>query len=328
MKKYFVLIILSLLILNITLINAIQNNSSTQNISKIQNISKFKSNLNPQNPEIKVGIYVLNLGKFDISTGAFTADFYLSLKCDDACPKQDFEFMNGRASSIDKITDNPNEKLYRIQANLNSPIDLKKFPYDKQKIQIIIEDKTQTSDKVKYVPDEKASGIDNSVSFSGWVMNNYTQTIEEHYYEPYEETYSQYIFTIPISKIILNSTIKTILPVIFIIIVMLSSFILDIDKITTRVAMVSSALVASVMFHVSLANQIPPVSYLTFMDKFMVLTYFVILISFAINVLIMELTKKEKNHELVEKLHHRTEYTMLILVPILYLLLFIFVFVL
>lgn len=278
MKKYFTLIALSLLlIMNLTLISATQNNSN-----------------NTANPEIKVGIYVLNLGKFDVATGSFTADFYLSLKCDKVCPKQDFEFMNGRATSVDKLTDKPNEKLYRIQANLNSPIDLKKFPYDKQQIQIIIEDKTETSNKVRYVPDKEASGIDDSVRFAGWIMGNYTTLIEEHYYVPYDETYSQYIFTIPISKIVLNSTIKTILPVVFIIIVMLSSFILDIDKLATRIAVVSSALVASVMFHVSLSNQIPPVSYLTFMDKFMVLTYFVILISFTINIVIMELTKEKK----------------------------------
>lgn len=120
MKKYFTLIALSLLlIMNLTLISATQNNSN-----------------NTANPEIKVGIYVLNLGKFDVATGSFTADFYLSLKCDKVCPKQDFEFMNGRATSVDKLTDKPNEKLYRIQANLNSPIDLKKFPYDKQQFRL------------------------------------------------------------------------------------------------------------------------------------------------------------------------------------------------
>jgi len=309
MKKFLLFIVLStILILNASLILAID--SKTSNLVP-----------NATSPEIKVGIYLLNLGKFDISTGSFTADFYLSLKCDGTCPEQDFEFMNGIASSVDKLTDNPNEKLYRIQANLNSPIDLKKFPYDRQKIQIIIEDKTKTIDKVKYVANYDQSGIDPSVSFSGWIMGNYTQDIEEHYYTVYDETYSQYIFTIPISKIIMNSTIKTILPVVFIIIVMLSSFVLDIDKLTTRIAMVSSALVASVMFHVSLANQIPPLSYLTFMDKFMVLTYFVILVSFTINISIMELTKKEKT-AMAEKIHHRTEYTMLIVVPILYILLF------
>ena len=43
--------------------------------------------------DVQVGVYVLNLGKFDVSTGAFTADFYMSMKCDAEC-STDFEFMN------------------------------------------------------------------------------------------------------------------------------------------------------------------------------------------------------------------------------------------
>jgi hypothetical protein len=273
--------------------------------------------------KINVGIYVLNLGKFDISTGSFTADFYLSLTCDNVCPQQDFEFMNGRASSIDKIIDEPNQKFYRIQANLNSPIDLKKFPFDNQKMEIIIEDKKKTIDELEYVPDLEQSGMDDSIAFTGWNLNPWTAQVREHNYEIYDEAYSQYVFTIPISRVVINAIFKTFLPITFIILVMLSSFVLDPDKITTRLAMVGSALVASVMFHVSLANQIPPVGYLTFADKFMVLTYFVILLSFVFNVFLLELHEQKKD-KLVEKIHRVTEFTMFILIPLLYVILFIF----
>ncbi|MDP3881477.1 MAG: hypothetical protein Q8Q31_01220 [Nanoarchaeota archaeon] len=55
------------------------------------------------NASVFVGVYILNLGKFDISTGSFTVDFYLSLKCQVNCSSQEFEFINGRASSFEKI---------------------------------------------------------------------------------------------------------------------------------------------------------------------------------------------------------------------------------
>lgn len=272
---------------------------------------------------VEVGLYLLNLGKFDIATGAFTADFYLSIKCKVVCPSQEFEFMNGRAASFEKIIDEKDEKFYRIQANLVSPIDLKKFPFDDQKMQIIIEDKKKTVDELVYSPNLLESGIDESISFIGWDMKAWNASVREHEYKIYDETYSQYVFEVPISRIKINSIFKTFLPITFIIFVMLSSFVLDPDKITTRLAMVGSALVASVMFHVSLANQLPPVGYLTFIDKFMVLTYFVILLSFVFNVFLLEL-HEEKREALVKKLHHYTEFTMFLLVPLLYVLLFIF----
>ncbi len=126
--------------------------------------------------DVYVGMYILNLGKFDVATGSFTADFYLSMKCPDECASTNFanfEFMNGRAASTDKIIDTPNEKFYRIQANLNSPVDLKRFPFDTQQMQIIIEDKENPIDKIKYVPMKTDTGIDKSIAFTGWDINGW-----------------------------------------------------------------------------------------------------------------------------------------------------------
>jgi hypothetical protein len=307
-KHYLGLMLVILLIININILFV----SAQQKIIT-----------NPINKDVNIGLYLLNLGKFDISTGSFTADFYLSLKCNDICPSYDFEFMNGRASSLEKIIDEPNEKFYRIQANLVSPINLKKYPFDSQKLEIILEDKKKTIEDLEYVPDLEQSGIDDSIIFIGWNIDDWKAYTREHTYDIYDEVYSQYVFEIPISRIIINAIFKTFLPITFIIFVMLSSFVLDPDKITTRLTMVGSALVASVMFHVSLANQIPPVGYLTFIDKFMVLTYFVILLSFIFNVLLLEL-HEQKKEELVKKLHRYTEFTMFILIPLVYVLLFIF----
>lgn len=272
--------------------------------------------------DVKVGLYMLNLGKFDVSSGAFTADFYLSMVCEEKC-SPDFEFMNGRATSVDKIIDTDTEKFYRIQANLNSPVDLKSFPFDKQKMQIIIEDKKSTVDEIEYVVDKEQSGIDDSIIFTGWDLDVYETTTRIHDYKIYDEQYSQYIFSVDISRIGVNAFLKTFLPVIFIMLIVIASFVLDPDKIATRLGMAGSSLVASVMFHISISNQLPPVGYLTFADKFMILTYLVILASFIIDIILLDLQELKKTH-LVEKIHRATEYSMFIVVPIVYFLLFLF----
>ncbi|MBI2508298.1 hypothetical protein HYV89_05090 [Candidatus Woesearchaeota archaeon] len=274
--------------------------------------------------DVNVGVYVLNLGKFDVATGAFTTDFYLSMKCDDCDIGDDigdFEFMNGRAGSVDKIIDDKDEKFYRIQANLNSPVNLKEFPFDTQEMQIIIEDKSKTIDELRYTADKEVSGVDESIAFAGWNIDGWRAEEKEHRYNVYDETYSQYVFAIPISRIALNSFMKTFMPVFFILLVVLFSFVLDPDKITTRLGMAGSGLVASVMFHISISNQIPPVGYLTFADKFMILTYAILLSTFIINVYMIEMQER-KQAELVERIHRKTEYMVFAVVPVLYLLLF------
>jgi len=287
-------------------------------------LSLIPFTLAEQDKEVKVGLYLLNLGKYEIATGSFTADFYLSLKCNYNCSPENFEFMNGRASSIDVMEDKPNVKFYRIQANLNSKVDLRKFPFDQQEINIVIEDKENTNEKIKYVPHLEESGIDPSITFTGWNIDGWRAEEKDHQYPIYNETFSQYIFTIDLSRILINSFLKTILPVIFILLTVLFSFIINPDKVTTRLSMVGSSLLAAVMFHVSINNQIPPVGYLTFADKFLALTYLILLLSFIINISLIELQER-KNHELLMKIHRLTEFSMLIIVPLLYLALFLLI---
>ncbi len=273
--------------------------------------------------ETEIGLYILNLGKFDVSNGAFTADFYLSINCPDNCSTE-FEFTNGRATSIDKIIDLPNEKFYRIQANLNSPVDLQRFPFDKQKMQIILEDKKSTIEEIIYVPLKEQSGIDESIAFTGWNIDAWEVEAKKHRYDIYNETYSQYIFTIDISRIPSNSFFKTFLPVLVIMLIVLVSFLMDPDKITSRLTIATSSLVASVMFHISISNQIPPLGYLTIADKFMILTYVLLLFVVIFNVILLELHERKKI-ELMEKLHRNTEYSAFFIVALIYILFFIFV---
>ncbi len=272
---------------------------------------------------IRVGVYVLNLGKLDISTGSYTVDFYMSMKSDQPMSEPAFEFTNGRAASIEKLEDKPTEKFYRILANLNTPIDLRKFPYDKQELRIVIEDKRETIEKLKYVPNPSETAIDPAIVFPGWILDDWRATSVEHDYPVYGEKYSQYIFAVQIHRIKMNSFLKTFLPVLFIMLIVVCSFFMDEDKIITRMATISSALIASVMFHVSISNQIPPVSYVTFADKFMMTTYLVLLLCYFLSLAVFVLHGKA-SAERAKRLHRMGELIAFFGVPALYSILFIF----
>jgi len=67
---------------------------------------------------VRAGLYLLNVGRFEIATGTYTADFYLTLRSDRDMGDPRFEFMNGRAATMDVLDDTPTYKQYRVQANL------------------------------------------------------------------------------------------------------------------------------------------------------------------------------------------------------------------
>lgn len=257
---------------------------------------------------VGVGVYALNVGKFDVSSGSYTVDFYLSLRCDSECDPDNFEFMNGRATSIEKLIDEPNQKFYRIQASLSENIDLKSYPFDSHGLPIVIEDKKNPKEKLVYVLDNESCGIDPAVTLVGWDLAGWSGKVEDHDYLPYNETYSRFTFSIGIKRIFLAAILKTFLPVIFIVIVgLLALLIEERDKLWTRIGINTSALIAAVMFHLNVTSSIPPVGYLTFADKFMILTY-VSLVLCLLSSILMMMHAKAGDEKLEKKIYKWTLY--------------------
>ncbi len=271
---------------------------------------------------VSVSTYVLNIGKFEVSTGSYTIDFYLGMKCSSNCSPERFEFMNGRATSIDKLIDTPTEKFYRIQASLSQNIDLKQYPFDSHLLTIVIEDKANTIDEIAYTKNDEESGVDPAVILVGWDLGNWSSSVSSHYYAPYGETYSRYTFGIEIRRVATTSIIKSFLPVIFMVIVALLSLLLQADKVTTRLSLDASTLIAAVMFHVNLTSSIPPVGYLTFADKFMMITYVILIAILASGVLLLRHSDM-KDQASAEKIYKAALYYMPILTVVAYLVLFI-----
>jgi hypothetical protein len=281
-----------------------------------------KVSLEPTGPsEVSVGIYVLNVGKFEVATGSYTVDFYLDMRCPTDCDSTRFEFSNGRANTVDKIIDTPTEKFYRIQASLSQNIDLRKYPFDSHRISIIIEDKEKTREDLIYKIDPAGSGMDPTVAIVGWDLNGWGTEVGEHFYVPYNETYSQYTFNIDISRPILPSFIKSMLPVFFMIFVSMLSLLLAADKVTMRLSLNISTLLAAVMFHLNITSQIPPVGYMTFADKFMIGTYLILLATLASGVLLMRKTEK-KDDKKADKIYKNSLLYIPIATAIIYAVLF------
>jgi hypothetical protein len=220
------------------------------------------------------------------------------LECDEASVNgvpcdPDFEFMNGRAKSVERLIDEPKLKFYRIQASLADNIDLKNYPFDEHDLTIALEDKNRKSNELVFAPDEGNSGVDQNVLLVGWQLTGWNASEQKHFYAPYGEEYSRYEFKTGINRIFIASALKIFPPVLFILIVgLLALLIEERDKLWTRIGINTSALLACVMFHLNVTSSIPPVGYLTFADKFLIGTYVVLVLSLLSTVLMMVHAKR------------------------------------
>jgi len=251
---------------------------------------------------VKVGVYVLNVGKLDTSTGAFTIDFYLSFSSDRPFDPSKFEFANGRATVIDKFQDEPSVRFYRIQASLADSLDLSSYPFDHHNLTIELEDKEQDNQTLIYQVVQADSGLDPAVNVAGWDMDGWKAKVDEHYYAPYDSTFSRYIFSIQIHRSLTAAILKTMFPAFIIVLIGLLSLVLAPDKIIPRLTVNTGALTGAVLFHLNMTSSIPPTGYLTFGDRFMLFNYLALTLALASTLIALYYLDKKRTAD-AERAH-------------------------
>ena len=248
---------------------------------------------------IKVGIYLIRAGALDISTGAIDVDFYLEFTCPSTCKDKitDFEIMNGVTKSKPLVEDEDSETapIYRVSATVFQDVSLIKYPFDSHDIKIVIEGNFDNTELV-YAVNPKTTAIDPKVFILGWDLDKQSVKAEiiPQYYPAWDSTYTRYVFKAHISKPALAGWLKGLLPAIFIALGSIFALFITTKNIGNRVAIITSALVASVLYHLNFTSRVPPIGYLTFGDNFMIINYIVILISLAITIWIIRSDAPER----------------------------------
>lgn len=114
--------------------------------------------------------------------------------------------MNGRALSSDLQTDEPSEKLYRIQAALSTNVDMRRYPFDRHHLPIMLEDREIPSSELVYLPDASLSGVDPAVTVGGWELRDYEASVSDHYYAPWDDSWSRYEFDVVIARGVISAS--------------------------------------------------------------------------------------------------------------------------
>jgi len=217
------------------------------------------------------------VGNFDLTKGTFISDFYLVFKWSDQnLSPSAFEFINGRATSKEKIYESIEngscEVWYRIQASLYMSPDFTNYPFDSQELPIIIEDGKNNISMLRYTALREIGGYENTVSVPGWKVEGFEFYIEEHTY-PWGEVYSRAVFKLKLVREASATGAKLMLPPIIFCIVSGLSFFFKADKITHRIGLGTSTLISAVMFHLSQTTSLPPLPSLILIDKIMISVY-------------------------------------------------------
>lgn len=227
---------------------------------------------------IKVGVYVLHVGKYDLQSATTPMDFYLIFKCNGTCKSMNFEIMNATSASIHLVASHNNYLIYRVEAALTKADNLRNYPFDSHTLDIIIENRQMTSDNMIFEADPNITALDSNLCVPGFqLLPTWTAKVSEHYYQVFKQTYSSYKFTMYIKRPIIAGLLKGILPALIIISCSILALFMGIEHTSQRLSIATSTLIAAVVFHLNLTASLPPLGYVTYADTFMLINYFCLL---------------------------------------------------
>ena len=162
---------------------------------------------------VKVGVWLNNIEKVDLSGNLYRLDFYIWFSFDPTQINLDdvrhFEFINGSPTKIE-IDSNSSYLEYRVKGDFITSFDFSQYPFDSHLLPVQIEHNSHDITQLVYEPDPD-SGTEKSANVAGWNLGTLQTGVVEHTYP--DQTFSRFNFSVTIAKPFVSSFIKSILPI-------------------------------------------------------------------------------------------------------------------
>ncbi|MEM3388747.1 MAG: hypothetical protein QW491_04950 [Thermoproteota archaeon] len=252
---------------------------------------------NPTN--IEVGVWLVNVEKVDLSAGSYRLDFYLWFRFDPSKISledvKEFEFVNGFPTKYEVKADADNGYLeYRVRGDFIKTFDFSRYPFEMHTLTVELEHKKLNASHLIFTADP-TSNIDKEVNVAGWEIEGFEAAVREHSYSG--DVYSRFVFSVSLKRPMLSSFVKSVLPIIVITTISLLTFFMSPQNFGQRIGLGVTTLMSATTFHLALLSGIPPIGYLTFADRMMLLIYAIFLYNLSVSVYIMRLVDAKKAEE-------------------------------
>jgi hypothetical protein len=242
---------------------------------------------------LRIGVEVAGLSKLEVGPGSYNAELFVTIRCDAEPCNADLDVTNGKVVGKEKLLDLPLEKALKIKAELTDFFDLSEFPFDSHVLHVSLADKSDPL-HARLEVDRSTSGIARDVRIAGWHVDGWTGDVESRKVGRTEQV-QELNFGVAIRRPRASAFMKTLLPVFFMVFIAGFTLLLKPKSAAGRLTAATAGLLSVVMFHVSAASSLPPLGYLTRMDKLMIGTYVVYLVNIAFTVAMVRFEEKKQD---------------------------------
>jgi len=249
-----------------------------------------------ESDRVTVGVFINDLQDIDLASENFTVDFYLWMRWKN--PKIDpwltIESMNSEGTQnttssgtggitgeplSDAPLDMPDGSKYmvlRYQGVFSRKMNLEKYPFDTQVLEMVFEDKDYDISQLEYVQDTTPVAINDggAMSIPGYLLGQPTMTIVPHKYPTNfgdisanpDTRYSRVVIALPVTRDVLPYLVKLVLPIFIVILITSLIYLLPARLEDARAGIGITAMLTIVALQWNTDSSLPSVDYLTMLD--------------------------------------------------------------
>ena len=185
-------------------------------------------------------------------------------------------------------------------AILKSPFDLRKFPFDRQKLQIEIESFIWTKNKLQMHEHGGKIGFSDHFEMPEWTLKTVEGSIETRQEARDRDAFSEFVLNIEVLRKPGYYLWKIMFPLALLICATWVVFWLKGRLVDTRLGLAFRGVLIVVAYQFLIAGKLPLVSYLTFMDSFLIFSFLLMALTILQNGIVSHLYQQEQ----LERAHH------------------------
>jgi len=255
-----------------------------------------------------VGVYLRDISRFELEEGQFEADLDAWMKWEGAAEPPPLRFSNGDLAMQEIVARETEGEWHSVrwhlQGTFRGKFDLHDFPYDAQPLEIAVELPTMgthggTDRTFTLYPDAAASGMSDDFSITGWIYDR-AFTVREYETrlasdlgsvrdEGQPRTGQAVAYRILMKRPFASYIIKFLLPLTIIVLVSMSVFWVDEDRLDVRSSVGVTGVLSCIAFHFTQADTLPDVGYLVRADRLFLLAYTVVALALGVTFVVHRL---------------------------------------
>ena len=186
-----------------------------------------------------------------------------------------------------------------FSAKAETPMDLRRFPFDKQKLELFFQVFLYDRNQLVLIPDESlASTWDQNIGIAQWESKGFSfseRTIEMTSLSGRKKPKSEFVATINIKRQPMHFLFSTILPLVILVCLSWTVFWLDDETVSNRINISFIGILSVVAYYFVIQDNIPNISYLTLVDAFIITTFLFLAASVIVSLLVDKLNRAGKS---------------------------------